>query len=119
MIKDVNQGISDILNAELMLNNDAVKTQITVSGDGNTDEKKIYSLLEKLDLNIQKDSVSNYGNVGLGTSNLMSMACEMLLNQDDNELSTFMLIEEPEAHIHAQRQLKLIQSMQRKEKINR
>lgn len=37
-----------------MLNNDAVKTQITVSGDGNTDEKKIYSLLEKLDLNIQK-----------------------------------------------------------------
>ena len=114
VIKDVNQGISDILNAELMLNNDAVKTQITVSGDGNTDEKKIYSLLEKLDLNIQKDSVSNYGNVGLGTSNLMSMACEMLLNQDNNELSTFMLIEEPEAHIHAQRQLKLIQSMQKK-----
>ena len=65
-------------------------------------------------MNIQKDSVSNYGNVGLGTSNLMSMACEMLLNQDNNELSTFMLIEEPEAHIHAQRQLKLIQSMQKK-----
>lgn len=106
--------IGDILNTELMLNNDAVKTQITVAGDGNTDEKKIYSLLEKLDLNIQKDSVSNYGNVGLGTSNLMSMACEMLLNQDNNELSTFMLIEEPEAHIHAQRQLKLIQSMQKK-----
>ena len=38
---------------------------------------------KKLDLNIQKDSVSNYGNVGLGTSNLMSMACEMLLNQDN------------------------------------
>lgn len=52
--------------------------------------------------------------MGLGTSNLMSMACEMLLNQDNNELSTFMLIEEPEAHIHAQRQLKLIQSMQKK-----
>lgn len=114
VIKAVNKGIGDILNTELMLNNDAVKTQITVAGDGNTDEKKIYSLLEKLDLNIQKDSVSNYGNVGLGTSNLMSMACEMLLNQDNNELSTFMLIEEPEAHIHAQRQLKLIQSMQKK-----
>ena len=114
VIKAVNKGIGDILNTELMLNNDAVKTQITVAGDGNTDEKKIYSLLEKLDLSIQKDSVSNYGNVGLGTSNLMSMACEMLLNQDNNELSTFMLIEEPEAHIHAQRQLKLIQSMQKK-----
>ena len=114
VIKAVNKEIGDILNTELMLNNDAVKTQITVAGDGNTDEKKIYSLLEKLDLNIQKDSVSNYGNVGLGTSNLMSMACEMLLNQDDNELSTFILIEEPEAHIHAQRQLKLMQSMQKK-----
>lgn len=116
VIKDVNNGIGKILNEELMLNNDTVKTQITVSGDGNTDEKKIYSLLEKLDLNIQKDSVSNYGNIGLGTSNLMSMACEMLLNQNDNELSTFMLVEEPEAHIHAQRQLKLIQSMQKKGK---
>lgn len=114
VIKAVNKEIGDILNTELMLNNDAVKTQITVADDGNTDEKKIYSLLEKLDLNIQKDSVSNYGNVGLGTSNLMSMACEMLLNQDDNELSTFILIEEPEAHIHAQRQLKLMQSMQKK-----
>ena len=115
-IKDVNLGISKILNTELMLNNDAVKTEITVSGDGNTDEKKIHSLLEKLDLNIRKDSALNYGNVGLGTSNLMSMACEMLLNQDNNECSTFMLIEEPEAHIHAQRQLKLIQSMQSKGK---
>lgn len=115
-IKGVNQGISDILNAELMLSSDAVQTEITVSGDGNTDEKKIHSLLEKLDLNIQRDSESNYGHVGLGTSNLMSMACEMLLNQDDKELSTFMLIEEPEAHIHAQRQLKLIQSMQNKGK---
>lgn len=115
-IKDVNLGISKILNTELMLNNDAVKTEITVSGDGNTDEKKIHSLLEKLDLNIRKDSALNYGNVGLGTSNLMSMACEMLLNQDNDECSTFMLIEEPEAHIHAQRQLKLIQSMQSKGK---
>lgn len=39
-IKGVNQGISDILNAELMLSSDAVQTEITVSGDGNTDEKK-------------------------------------------------------------------------------
>ena len=42
----------------------------------------------------------------------MSMACELLLNQYNEENSSFMLIEEPEAHIHAQRQLKLIQSMQ-------
>ncbi len=32
-------------------------------------KKKIHSLLEKLDLNIRKDSALNYENVGLGTSN--------------------------------------------------
>lgn len=42
---------------------------------------------------------------------LLSMACEMLLNSD-NENRSFMLIEEPEAHIHAQRQLKMMQSLQ-------
>lgn len=35
----------------------------------------------------------------------------MLLNSD-SENSSFMLIEEPEAHIHAQRQLKMMQSLQ-------
>lgn len=113
-IKTINEGISNIINKELLLNNDSLKTEITVSGVGNAEEKKIHALLEKLDLNVENCSGNGYGNVGLGTSNLMSMACEMLLNQNENEASTFMLIEEPEAHIHAQRQLKLIQSMQNK-----
>lgn len=56
--------------------------------------------------------------MGLGTSNLLSMACEMILN-DDNENSSFMLIEEPEAHIHAQRQLKMMQSLQMEIGINK
>lgn len=111
-IKSVNKNINAILNEQLMLNNDSVNTEITVSGSGNTEEKKMYSLLEKLDLSVSNQANQNYGNVGLGTSNMMSMACEMLLNKEDRN-STFMLIEEPEAHIHAQRQLKLIQSMQK------
>ena len=47
------------------------------------------------------------GRVGLGTSNVMSMACELLLHKDtkSNNKPCFLLIEEPEAHIHAQRQL--------------
>ncbi|MEI3122787.1 MAG: AAA family ATPase [Oscillospiraceae bacterium] len=50
------------------------------------------------------------GKIGLGTSNILSMACELLLNRSME--STFLLIEEPEAHVHAQRQLRLIQSLQ-------
>ena len=54
------------------------------------------------------------GNVGLGTSNILSMACELLLHKEAEKTnrSSFLLIEEPEAHIHAQRQLKLVQSLE-------
>ena len=42
------------------------------------------------------------------------MACELLLNDlnKKSKRSSFLLIEEPEAHLHAQRQLRLIQSLQ-------
>lgn len=110
-INQVNENIKEILNQKLLLNGDALDTEIVVSGLGSTEERKIYSLLEKLDLRVSNDKMKNYGNVGLGTSNLLSMACEMLLNSD-SENSSFMLIEEPEAHVHAQRQLKMMQSMQ-------
>lgn len=80
------------------------------------------ALLEKLDLAVDKDASDMCGRVGLGTSNIMSMACELLLHNEaigDNK-SCFLLIEEPEAHIHAQRQLKLIQSLEEEsEKGNR
>ena len=104
-IKQVNDNINKILKQKMMLNGDTLDTEIVVSGLGNTEERKVYSLLEKLDLQVHNENSNNYGNVGLGTSNLLSMACEMLLNSD-SENSSFMLIEEPEAHIHAQRQLK-------------
>lgn len=111
-IKKVNTDIKEILKQKMMLNSDVMDTEIVVSGLGNTEERKVHSLLEKLDLRVRSESTNNYGNVGLGTSNLLSMACEMLLNSD-GENSSFMLIEEPEAHIHAQRQLKMMQSLQK------
>lgn len=110
-IKQVNENINNILKQKLMLSGDTLDTEIVVSGLGSTEDRKVYSLLEKLDLRVHNEGSDNYGNVGLGTSNLLSMACEMLLNSD-NENSSFMLIEEPEAHIHAQRQLKMMQSLQ-------
>ena len=85
-------------------------------------DKRRMALLEKLDLAVDKDASDMCGRVGLGTSNIMSMVCELLLHNDaigDNK-SCFLLIEEPEAHINAQRQLKLIQSLEEEsEKGNR
>lgn len=41
VIKAVNKGIGDILNTELMLNNDAVKTQIILTKKENYGEHSI------------------------------------------------------------------------------
>ena len=105
-IKAANNRISDTLSEKMLLAGDDIQTSISVAGDKTSDEKKLNSLLEKLDLITGED---NKGRVGLGTSNILSMACELLLNHED--ISSFLLIEEPEAHIHAQRQLRLIQSL--------
>ena len=114
ILSSVNNDMSQILNEKMLLKQDTIKTKFEVSDSKNKDVQKINALLEKLDLSLDKDATSMQGNVGLGTSNILSMACELLLNKkaEENERSSFLLIEEPEAHIHAQRQLKLIKSLE-------
>lgn len=107
-LKNTNDEITSILADKMLLKGDVVSTLFEVSGTNATETKKLTALLEKLDLSVQKDV--GKGRVGLGTSNILSMACELLLSRDS--VSSFLLIEEPEAHIHAQRQLRLIQSLQ-------
>ena len=45
-------------------------------------DKRRMALLEKLDLAVDKDASDMCGRVGLGTSNIMSMACELLLHNE-------------------------------------
>ena len=111
-IKKVNNKIGALLKDNMLLNQEALNTRITVSDNSANDSLKVKRLLEKLDLKASVQESSADVSVGLGTSNLMYMACEMLLNTAEKGFSTFLLIEEPEAHLHAQRQLKLIQSIQ-------
>ena len=107
-IKSVNESISATLARRMLLERDNVSTEISVAGTNLSESRKLTALLEKLELSaITTDEA---GKVGLGTSNIMSMACELLLNK--GSVSSFLLIEEPEAHIHAQRQLRLIQSLE-------
>lgn len=113
-LKTVTKDMTTILSDQMLLKNDSIKTRLEVAGAENNSMQKIVSLLEKLDLAVDKDASVMDGKPGLGTSNILSMACELLLHKeaDAAKKSSFLLIEEPEAHIHAQRQLKLIESLE-------
>lgn len=107
-IKNTNDEIEKIMSDKMLLKGDGISTNFEVSGTNQSDDKKLLSLLEKIDLSVHK--APQHGHVGLGTSNILSMACELLLNR--GEESSFLLIEEPEAHIHVQRQVRLIRALQ-------
>ena len=113
-LEQINGEMTTILQQKMLLKGDSVKTRLEVAGANANKIKKQMALLEKLDLAVDKDASDMSGRAGLGTSNIMSMACELLLHKEATKenRSCFLLIEEPEAHIHAQRQLKLIQSLE-------
>ena len=48
----------------------------------------------------------------LGSDNLLFMACELLLLGQEEVGNKLLLIEEPEAHLHAQRQLQVMRALQ-------
>ncbi|BFT69510.1 ATP-dependent nuclease [Paenibacillus sp. P36] len=71
---------------------------------------KFEEALKKLEL-----SLGDVGS-GLGSSNLLFMAAELLLLSDNTIGAKIALIEEIEAHIHPQSQLRLIKYFERKSK---
>jgi len=84
-----------------------IKSAVKVTGTTASAETRLRQLLEKLDL-----SLGGPGELGLGSNNLLFIACELLLLAAEvgNRL---LLIEEPEAHLHAQRQLRVMDYMQK------
>lgn len=114
VLKTVNSSMEEILSTQLLLKQDEIKTRFEVADSRSKELQRINALLEKLDLSVDKNASSMQGKVGLGTSNILSMACELLLHKEAEKVnrSSFLLIEEPEAHIHAQRQLKMVQSLE-------
>lgn len=70
-------------------------------------ELQLRALLEKLDLQLDGP-----GTPGLGTNNALFMACELLQLGKAKDALRLLLIEEPEAHLHAQRQLRVMQYLQ-------
>jgi len=69
-------------------------------------------MLEKLNL-----ALDDAGKPGLGSNNLLFMACELLLLAQEDVGAKLLLIEEPEAHLHPQRQLRAMQFLQKQAEV--
>ena len=91
----------------LALYGDKLMSAIRVSGATASDDSRLRELLEKLDLRLESE-----GKMGLGSDNLLFMACELLLLGQEEVGNKLLLIEEPEAHLHAQRQLRVMRALQ-------
>jgi putative ATP-dependent endonuclease of OLD family len=93
--------------SELALASEKLECDMGVSGENAQESFQRLQLLEKLDL-----TLNVLGRSGLGSDNLLFMACELILLKQDDDANKLLLIEEPEAHLHPQRQLQVMQYLQ-------
>lgn len=99
-IKDV---IDSFIHAFI---NDTYNSNITVSGSN------IKSILEKINVGI-----IGLDNLGLGSMNRLFMAAELLHLKKKSSSVKLCLIEELEAHLHPQAQMKVIDSLQNEDSV--
>lgn len=111
-IKKAKERLNDDYLSPLSFANDELTAHIAVSGNGD-EEARLRQILEKLDVILNAQGVTDglLGR-GLGSNNLLFMACELLLLASEDEGFPLLMIEEPEAHLHPQRQLRLMQFLQ-------
>lgn len=75
-----------------------------------SESARLRQILERLELELLgAGSGTRRGRYGLGSNNLLFMACELLLLGTEPEGLPLLLVEEPEAHLHPQRQLRLME----------
>lgn len=113
-VDSASRNLNDDYLSQLSLVHDNLKAEINfVSGSNGITRLK--QILERLELNFTGDTVSDTrGRYGLGSNNLLYMACELLLLSKDSGGFPLLLVEEPEAHLHPQRQLQLMQFLKEK-----
>ena len=108
-VGDAEDAINEQYLASLSLHGDSLHGKIDVS-EGGSENARLRQILERLELGLlDGDTGSAKGRYGLGSNNLLFMACELLLLGKEPEGLPLLLIEEPEAHLHPQRQLRLME----------
>jgi putative ATP-dependent endonuclease of the OLD family len=101
-IRAARKRLNDDYLKPLSFKGDALSGHIGVSISGEK-EARLRQLLEKLELEIRSEDAQASANRGLGSNNLLFMACELLLLGSEATEFPLLLIEEPEAHLHPQR----------------
>lgn len=108
-IRQARQTLNETYLRPLSFAGDDLEGQISVGRQGDRDAR-LRQLLERLELELRRGTAPELpANRGLGSNNLLFMACELLLLGSEDVGLPLLLIEEPEAHLHPQRQLRLIQ----------
>ena len=118
-IKEARKRLNEDYLDRLSFSGDRLFAEIEVSSAVDK-EARLRHLLEKLELELHDPTSPGVApNRGLGSNNILFMACELLLLGAEEEGFPLLLIEEPEAHLHPQRQLRLMHFLQEQTKWRR